>query len=83
MEAPNNGVGWLLGAEDGVGATQPRTVVGSLPLPSFQHPGHAMLEHDGYKQQPYSVFRQRALDERSEHGAFDREWLHCAQVCCD
>lgn len=67
-EALSNGVGWLLGAEDGSAATQPRSVVGSLPLPSFQHPGHAMLEHDGYKQQLYTVFRQRALEERKEHG---------------
>lgn len=69
LEAPSNGVGWLLDTEDGSGvAPLPRSVVGSLPLPSFQHPGHAMLELDGYKQQPYTVFRQRALDERHEQG---------------
>lgn len=69
-ETLGNGVGWLLDNEEGSGAAhQPQSVVGSLPLPSFQHPGHAMLEHDGYKQQPYTVFRQRALDERLQHGA--------------
>ncbi len=78
IDVLNNGVGWLLGTDEhttgsttattSTPAAPGRAVVGSLPLPSFQHPGHAVLEGDGYKQQPYSVFRQRALDERQEHG---------------
>lgn len=45
--------------------------VGSLPksFPHFQHPSHALLENNGFKQQKYLKFHKRCLAERKRVGA--------------
>eukprot|EP00249_Psilotum_nudum_P024848 c29308_g1_i2 orf=754-4371(-) len=45
--------------------------VGSMPkpFPLFQHPSHALLEENGFKQQKYLKFHKRCLAERKRLGA--------------
>ncbi|KAH7292302.1 hypothetical protein KP509_29G061100 [Ceratopteris richardii] len=45
--------------------------VGSLPksFPHFQHPSHALLEDNGFKQQRYIKFHKRCLADRKRVGA--------------
>lgn len=44
--------------------------VGSLPksFPHFQHPSHALLEDNGFKQQRYLKFHKRCLSDRKRVG---------------
>ncbi|XP_044483660.1 la-related protein 1A isoform X2 [Mangifera indica] len=44
--------------------------VGSMPksFPPFQHPGHQVLEENGFRQQKYLKFRKRCLNERKKLG---------------
>ncbi|CAM6119368.1 unnamed protein product [Calypogeia fissa] len=44
--------------------------VGSVPksFPHFQHPSHALLEDNGFKQQKYFKFYKRCLDDRKLRG---------------
>ena len=44
-------------------------VLGSAPLPEFQHPSHALLEEAGFNKILYSTFRDRCLAERADLGA--------------
>lgn len=49
--------------------TSPGSRLGtSVPLPKFQHPSHALLEENGFKQQTYAIFHRRCMQERAEMG---------------
>jgi len=48
--------------------SSPGAVVGSLPLPKFQHPSRGLLEERGFKQLKYVRFLARCLDDRNKHG---------------
>lgn len=37
-------------------------------IPKFQHPSHALLEDNGFKQTRYAKFFKRCLDDRQKHG---------------
>lgn len=54
----------------GSGSAQGNSPVGSLPksFPQFQHPSHALLEDNGFKQQKYLKFHKRCLGERKRVG---------------
>ncbi|MCO5602282.1 hypothetical protein L7F22_056411 [Adiantum nelumboides] len=53
------------------GNAQVGSPVGSLPksFPHFQHPSHALLEDNGFKQQRYLKFHKRCLADRKRVGA--------------
>jgi la-related protein 1 len=38
-------------------------------IPAFQHPSHALLEENGFRQQKYKGFRERCVEERKRLGA--------------
>lgn len=42
--------------------------VGSVPIPKFQHPSHALLEENGFKQMKYVKFYKRCMEDRTKHG---------------
>ena len=42
---------------------------GSLPLPAFPHPSHALLDANGFQQIAYDKWRARCLAERAAKGA--------------
>jgi len=42
---------------------------GSLPLPAFPHPSHALADADGFQQIAYGKWRARCLAERAAKGA--------------
>jgi hypothetical protein len=45
---------------------------GSVPLAKFQHPSHALLEENGFKQVKYTKWFKRCIEERSAKGAAGR-----------
>lgn len=63
----------LMGSSPRVGSVG----VGSVPLPKFQHPSHALLEDNGFKQMKYGKWYKRCLEDRATKG----EPLHrtCSQ----
>ena len=42
--------------------------MGSVPIPKFQHPSHALLEENGFKQMKYVKFYKRCMEDRTKHG---------------
>ncbi len=56
----------------------------SVPLPKFQHPSHALLEQNGFKQIKYYKYYQRCLEDRTNKG--EGSCLHVvsmiAVLCC-
>jgi la-related protein 1 len=40
----------------------------SAPLGKFQHPSHALLEQQGFKQIVYKKYHKRCLEERAQKG---------------
>eukprot|EP00899_Mesostigma_viride_P008187 jgi/Mesvir1/1736/Mv21188-RA.1 len=61
---------FLRGGSPSPGSAGASPVVGSLskPLPHFQHPSHALLEDNGFKQVKYAKFYKRCLAERERLG---------------
>lgn len=45
-------------------------------IPAFQHPSHALLEDNGFKQQKYRAFHQRCIEERKRLGAGKSEEMN-------
>jgi la-related protein 1 len=44
----------------------------SAPLAKFQHPSHALLESQGFKQIVYKKYHKRCLEERAQKGEFEQ-----------
>jgi len=79
---PSNGIGWLMGGSPDAGgapfhhkkpqgasrSSKVDKMAGSVPLPEFQHPSHALLSSAGFNHILYSEFRDRCLAERAELG---------------
>ena len=40
-----------------------------MGIPKFQHPSHALLEENGFKQMKYVKFYKRCIDDRAQKGA--------------
>ncbi len=59
--------GGLLGSSPG-GAGRPGS---SLPLPKFQHPSHALLEENGFKQIKYMKWFKRCIEDRAAKGGLE------------
>eukprot|EP01026_Neomeris_dumetosa_P033611 TRINITY_DN2687_c0_g1_i5.p1 TRINITY_DN2687_c0_g1~~TRINITY_DN2687_c0_g1_i5.p1 ORF type:complete len:863 (-),score=173.39 TRINITY_DN2687_c0_g1_i5:624-3212(-) len=50
--------------------------MGSVPLQRFQHPSHALLEENGFKQMDYMKFYKRCLNDREEKGSGKSEEMN-------
>uniref|UniRef100_A0A7S0RZZ7 HTH La-type RNA-binding domain-containing protein n=1 Tax=Chlamydomonas leiostraca TaxID=1034604 RepID=A0A7S0RZZ7_9CHLO len=50
--------------------SSPRTgsLSSSLPIPKFQHPSHALLEDNGFKQMKYAKYYKRCIEDRQKMG---------------
>ncbi len=49
--------------------SRPQSLTGtSVPLAKFQHPSHALLEENGFKQIKYLKFYKRCIDDRAAKG---------------
>jgi hypothetical protein len=69
------------GGGSGGHASVPGTSYGlgtSAPLAKFQHPSHALLEQQGFKQIVYKKYHKRCLEERAQKG----EALHVLFAVC-
>eukprot|EP01025_Chloroclados_australasicus_P012125 TRINITY_DN1552_c0_g1_i2.p1 TRINITY_DN1552_c0_g1~~TRINITY_DN1552_c0_g1_i2.p1 ORF type:complete len:839 (-),score=133.22 TRINITY_DN1552_c0_g1_i2:915-3431(-) len=49
---------------------------GSMPIKQFQHPSHALLEENGFKQMDYIKFYKRCLKDREEKGSGKSEEMN-------
>ena len=80
---------WHTGAGSSVGSD--RAAMGASPsqkpgrlshhasprdIPEFQHPSHTLLDDNGFKQQKYQAFHQRAVDERKRLGCGNSEEMN-------
>jgi la-related protein 1 len=63
------GLSGSLGASGGPRRQSPGVHGSPGAIPPFQHPSHALLEDNGFRQQKYRAFRERCLDERRRLGA--------------
>eukprot|EP00803_Ostreobium_quekettii_P007882 evm.model.scf_2996.1 EVM.evm.TU.scf_2996.1 scf_2996:2559-11284(-) len=85
---PSSSVGWLMGATpDASGVTTfggrslgtspaaspPST---SVPIPKFDHPSHALLKDNGFRQMKYEKYHQRCLKDREAKGAGKSEEIN-------
>mmetsp|Transcript_11420 Transcript_11420/g.20119 ORF Transcript_11420/g.20119 Transcript_11420/m.20119 type:complete len:1059 (+) Transcript_11420:136-3312(+) len=55
----------------GMLGSSPRTagsISSSMPIPKFQHPSHALLEDNGFKQIKYAKYHKRCIEERQKQG---------------
>ncbi|KAL6752330.1 hypothetical protein V8C86DRAFT_2756979 [Haematococcus lacustris] len=57
--APNN----MLGS-----SPRATSLASSAPIPKFQHPSHALLESNGFKQMEYNKFFKRCIADRQKMG---------------
>jgi hypothetical protein len=48
--------------------SSPRCASQGSSIPKFQHPSHALLEENGFKQMKYAKYYKRALDDRASKG---------------
>lgn len=76
---------WSTGAGSSVGSakggTSPaqrghRISASPRDIPAFQHPSHTILDDNGFKQQKYKAFHQRAVDERKRLGCGNSEEMN-------
>lgn len=76
---------WSTGAGSSVGSvkggTSPaqrghRISASPRDIPEFQHPSHSILDDNGFKQQKYKAFHQRAVDERKRLGCGNSEEMN-------
>ena len=61
-------------ASPGGGGAFPSGSPGAIP--AFQHPSHALLEDNGFRQQKYNSFRERCLEERKRLGVGKSEEMN-------
>lgn len=59
-----------LAAGLGLLGSSPRggSIPSSLPIPKFQHPSHALLEENGFKQMKYAKYYKRCIEDRAKQG---------------
>ena len=83
---------WSTGAGSSVGSDRGGMPMGTSPsqrpprvsfrdgsprdIPSFGHPSHSLLDDNGFKQQKYKTFHQRAVDERKRLGCGNSEEMN-------
>lgn len=48
----------------------------SAPIPKFQHPSHALLEENGFRQMKYAKWYTRCLEERAAKGVGQSEEMN-------
>ena len=72
------GGGFMYGRSPSEGQAGSLTKWGGSPrdIPAFQHPSHALLEDNGFKQQKYRAFHQRCIDERKRLGPGSSEEMN-------
>jgi len=78
---PSSSVGWVMGTTpdasgattfgDGSLGTSPAAsaLCTSVPIPNFDHPSHALLKDNGFRQMKYEKYHQRCLKDRDMKGA--------------
>jgi la-related protein 1 len=44
------------------------SLAASAPIPKFQHPSHALLEENGFKQMKYAKYYKRCIEDRQKMG---------------
>jgi len=71
----HTGAGSSVGSDAALGASPSqrssrRSNASASPhdIPEFQHPSHTLLDDNGFKQQQYKAFHQRAIDDRKRLG---------------
>jgi la-related protein 1 len=62
------GLSGSLGASGGPRRQSPGVHGSPGAIPPFQHPSHALLADNGFRQQKYRAFRERCLEERRRLG---------------
>mmetsp|Transcript_18869 Transcript_18869/g.40632 ORF Transcript_18869/g.40632 Transcript_18869/m.40632 type:complete len:962 (+) Transcript_18869:284-3169(+) len=62
----------------GILGSSPRgtSLSSSLPIPKFQHPSHALLEENGFKQMKYAKWYKRCLEDRAKQGIGQSEEMN-------
>ncbi|PNH07979.1 La-related protein 1 [Tetrabaena socialis] len=53
-----------------------RAMSGSVPIPKFQHPSHALLEENGFKQIKYTRWFKRCIEDRAAKGVGQSEEMN-------
>lgn len=62
-----------MGSSLSVLGSSPRTASSfssSMPIPKFQHPSHALLEDNGFKQMKYVKYYKRCIEDRQKMGGW-------------
>jgi la-related protein 1 len=51
------------------------SLAASAPIPKFQHPSHALLEENGFKQMKYAKYYKRCIEDRQKMGECPGLWV--------